>query len=399
VIPEGMRDVLPGEGAELHAVEELLRGRFAAYGYDEVGTPTLEFAETLERVDDDTLGGGYRLFDDQGRELMLRTDMTVPVARLAAARLRDRPLPLRLSYVARSFRPWAPQRGQDGEFLQAGVELIGLPSAAADAECVALLCDALGASGLPSFKVTLGTTRFAEALVASLGLEQDDRESLLEAMTDRDYPLLESIVAKAGVGDDARRALQRTLELGGTTDSLAQARRLASTDDMEAALEHLVEVRELVEEAGFEDVVTYDLGLFPELDYYTGVIFEAWAPGAGMPLATGGRYDELLAAFDWDQPAVGFAIAVDRFASALEDAGRLPAPPPGPLAFVGGLDEPRRVAELREAGVAVAPLPADARPPHAGPALVRRDGRYVLEDGERRAEGSWRDVLKALGIQ
>ncbi len=398
MIPEGMRDVLPGEYAELHAVEELLRARFAAYGYDEVHTPTLEFAETLERADDDTLSAGYRLFDDQSRELMLRTDMTVPVARLAAARLRDRPLPLRLSYVARSFRPWAPQRGQDGEFLQAGVELIGVRSAVADAECVALLCDALGACGLPSFKVTLGTTRFAEALVGSLGLEDDAREALLEAMADRDYPLLESIVANAGVGDDARRALQRTLELGGTTDSLAQARRLAATDEMEAALDYLVEVRDLVEDAGFEDVVTYDLGLFPELDYYTGVIFEAWAPGAGLPLATGGRYDELLTVFEWEQPAIGFAIAVDRLASALEDAGRLPAAPPRALAFVGGLDEPRRVAELRAAGVAVAPLAADAPPPKGG-VLVRRDGRYVLDDGERRAEGSWRDVLRALGIQ
>ena len=398
MIPEGMRDVLPGEGAELHAVEELLRSRFAAYGYEEVRTPTLEYAETLERAGDDTLGGGYRLFDDQGRELMLRTDMTVPVARLAAARLRDRPLPLRLSYVARSFRPWAPQRGQDGEFLQAGVELIGVRSAVADAECVGLLCDALAASGLPSFKVTLGTTAFAQALVASLGLEEQDRAALLEAMADRDYPLLESIVANAGVGDEAQRALQRTLALGGTKDSLAQARRIASTADMEGALDHLVDVRDLVADAGFDDNVTYDLGLFPELDYYTGVIFEAWAPGAGLPLATGGRYDELLTLFEWDRPAIGFAIAVDRLASALEDAGRLPAGPPPTLAFVGGLEEPRRVAELRHAGVAVTPLLADARP-QEGPVLVRRDGQYLLDAGERRAEGSWRDVLRALGIQ
>ena len=182
MIPEGMRDVLPGEAAELYAVEAVLRTRFAAYGYGEVRTPTLEFAETLELAADDTLGGGYRLFDDQGRELMLRTDMTVPVARLAAARCRDKPLPLRLFYVGGSFRPWAPQRSQDGEFLQAGIELLGEATAEADAECVALLCDALESCGLPEYRVTLNTMAFPTALVDTLGLEADDSEALLEAL-------------------------------------------------------------------------------------------------------------------------------------------------------------------------------------------------------------------------
>jgi ATP phosphoribosyltransferase regulatory subunit len=398
MIPEGMRDVLPGEAAELHAIEAVLRARFTAYGYGEVRTPTLEFAETLELADDDTLGGGYRLFDDQGRELMLRTDMTVPVARLAAARYRDRPLPLRLFYVGGSYRPWAPQRSQDGEFLQAGAELIGAPSAEADAECVTLVCDALEAAGLPEYRVTLNTMAFPAALVDTLGLVDDDREALLDALADRDYPLLESIVANAGVGDEARRALQATLALGGTRDSLAQARQLATTPAMEAAIERLVQVRDLVAAAGYEDVVTFDFGLFQDLDYYTGVIFEAWAPGVGLPVVSGGRYDELPGRFEWDVAGIGFAVALDRLRDALDEAGRLPAAPPAPLAFVGGFDEPARLAELRRGGVAVAALPSDAEP--AVPRMRRDGGRYVLElaDGTR-AEGPWRDILRVLGLE
>jgi ATP phosphoribosyltransferase regulatory subunit len=397
MIPEGMRDVLPGEAAELHAIEAVLRARFAAYGYGEVRTPTLEFAETLELADDDTLGGGYRLFDEQGRELMLRTDMTVPVARLAAARYRDRPLPLRLFYIGGSFRPWAPQRSQDGEFLQAGIELLGAASAEADAECVSLLCDALEASGLPEYRVTLNTMAFPTALVDTLGLGADDSEALLEALADRDYPLLETIVSNASVGDEATKALQATLALGGTRDSLAQARKLATTPAMDAAIERLVQVRDLVAEAGFEDAVTFDFGLFQDLGYYTGVIFEAWAPGVGLPVASGGRYDELPARFEWEVPGIGFAVALDRLRDALDESDRLPAVPPAPLAFVGGLDEPARVAELRRAGVSVAALAADAEPPV--PSLRREDGRYVLElaDGNR-ADGSWREILRALGL-
>jgi len=398
MIPEGMRDVLPGEAAELHAIERVVRERFAAYGYGEVRTPTLEFAETLELVDDDTLGGGYHLFDDQGRELMLRTDMTVPVARLAAARYRDRPLPLRLFYVGASYRPWAPQRSQDGEFLQAGVELLGLGSAEADAECVTLLCDVLAACGLPDFRVTLNTMAFPTALVDTLGLGPDDSEALLEALADRDYPLLETIAANASASDEAIRALQATLALGGTRDSLAQARKLATTPAMEAAIERLVRVRDLVAEAGFDDAVTFDFGLFQDLDYYTGVIFEAWAPGVGLPVASGGRYDGLPARFEWEVPGAGFAVALDRLRDALDESDRLPAAAPPALAFAGGFEEPARLAELRRAGLSVAALPEGVTPP--APSLRREGGRFVLElaDGTR-ADGSWRDVLRALGLE
>lgn len=397
MIPEGMRDVLPAEAAELQAIEGVLRRRFAAYGYGEVRTPALEFADTLELVDDDTVSAGFRLFDDQGRELMLRTDMTVPVARLAAARYRDKPLPLRLFYVGAAFRAWAAQRSQDGEFLQGGVELLGLDSAAADAECVVLLCDALAAVGLPEYGVTLNTMAFPSALVDSFGLVDDDRGALLEALAERDYPLLESIAANAGVGDDALRALQTTLQLGGTRDSLAQARELASTPAMRAALDHLVRVRDLVAEAGYDDPVRFDFGLFHDLTYYTGVIFEAWAPGVGLPVATGGRYDGLSARFGHDLPGVGFAIGLDRLRDALEEAGRLPATGPAPLAFVGGLEEPARAAELRRAGLAAVALPAGAEPPV--PRLRRAGGRYVLELAEGTAiEGTWREILDRLGV-
>jgi ATP phosphoribosyltransferase regulatory subunit len=398
VIPEGMRDILPPEAAQLRVLEAALCRRFAAYGYAEVRTPALEFAETLELPEDDTLEAGYRLTDAQGRRLMLRTDMTVPVARLAASRFRDRPLPLRFCYAAPSIRPWAPQRSQDGEFMQAGVELLGLHSAAADAECIILLCEALAALGLRDHRVALGTMAFPTALIASLGIDEGDREDLLEALADHDYPLLESIVANAGVGDEARKALQHTLELSGTRDSLAQARRLATTPEMKAAIDHLVTVRDLVDDAGFEHAVAFDFGLFQDLTYYTGVVFEAYAPGAGLPIASGGRYDGLLRRFDWDIPGVGFAIALDRLQEALEEADLAPAAEPPLLLFAGGLEEPARAAELRRAGWAVAALPADAEPTER-PLLRVRGGRYTLDlTGRESVTGGWRDVAAALEL-
>jgi len=396
MIPEGMHDVLPPETAELRAIENALCRRFAAYGYGEVRTPWLEFAETLEAAQDDTLEAGYRLYDQQGHELMLRTDMTVPVARLAASRYRDKPLPLRFFYVAPSIRPWAPQRSQDGEFEQAGAELLGLSSVTADAECVTLLCDALSGLGLEGFRVALGTVAFYTALVDALGLPADDRETFLEALAGKDYPLLESIADNAEADEAALKALWRTLELSGTRDGLTQARKLATSDAMEDAIQHLVEVRDLVDDAGFGDAVTFDFGLFQDLTYYSGVIFEAYAPGVGLPIASGGRYDGLLERFEWDIPGVGFAISLDRLHDALEEAGAAPAAAPACLTFVGGLEHPEQATELRRAGWAVCAL-REGAVPKARPWLVREGNSYRLELAEGRAvAGSWKDVLRAL---
>ena len=397
-IPEGMRDVVPPESGDRRALEDTLLARFRMYGYGQVMTPWLEYAETFEAAEEETLAEGYRLFDRQGHQLVTRTDMTVPVARLAATRFDDDPLPLRFCYVAPSIRPWAPQRSQDGEFVQAGAELLGLGSAAADAECVTLLCDCLAAAGLSGFRIALGSVAFYGALIDSLGLDEDDRETFTTALADRDYPLMESVAGNAGVDERALGVLWKVLELSGSRDGLGQARKLAATEAMDAAIRRMVEVRDLVEEAGFTDAVAFDFGMYPDLSYYSGVIFEAYAPGVGLPLATGGRYDGLLARYDWDIPGVGFALALDRVLDALAEAGAPPAPAPVALAFAGGLEEPARTAELRRAGVAVAALPEGA--PVSAPCLRREGGRYVYEAADGRSEaGGWRDVRRALGLE
>ncbi len=157
-------------------------------------------------------------------------------------------------------------------------------------------------------------------------------------------------------------------------------------------------VQELADDAGYGDLVGFDFGLMPELDYYTGIVIEAWAPGVDFPVGSGGRYDRLLAAFDWPIPAVGFTIDVDRLHQALVDEGAGVASVAAPaLSYAGGLDDPRRVLELRRHGVAVAALPGDVARPPAPPARGRR--RVPARDAwpaRRAAPGA--TVLRALGI-
>ncbi|MCU0308993.1 MAG: ATP phosphoribosyltransferase regulatory subunit, partial [Thermoleophilia bacterium] len=138
-LPGGVRDVLPLESAEVRAVEAGLRRVFDAYGYREVMTPLLELAEVMDRAQEGGLGRAFRLFDDHGRVLVLRPDLTIPVARLVATRMAEHPGPVRVRYVARALRPPPPGRALEAEQRQAGVELVGLEGPAADAEVVALL--------------------------------------------------------------------------------------------------------------------------------------------------------------------------------------------------------------------------------------------------------------------
>jgi ATP phosphoribosyltransferase regulatory subunit len=127
-IPPGTRDVLPDEMRELRALTERLRAGFEDAGYGEVWTPSLEYEEVLKTGDDRAAGAGYRLFDEHGEVLAMRSDMTIPIARLVATRMQDVEPPFRLSYIARAYRAVSPQRGQMREFTQAGVELVGAPA-------------------------------------------------------------------------------------------------------------------------------------------------------------------------------------------------------------------------------------------------------------------------------
>src|SRR5918994_4097091 len=124
-LPPGTRDMLPDEMRELRAISATLADAFEGAGYGEVRTPSMEYEDVLRRGDDRVAGAGYRLFDDQGQVLVLRSDMTIPIARLVAARYANAELPLRLCYFQHAYRSVMRGSGQTREFLQAGIELIG----------------------------------------------------------------------------------------------------------------------------------------------------------------------------------------------------------------------------------------------------------------------------------
>jgi len=316
-IPPGTRDVLPDEMRELRALSARLREMFEQAGYGEVRTPALEYEDVLSRGDDRAASAPYRLFDEHGRVLVLRSDMTIPIARLVASRYPDAEPPLRFSYFQHAYR--APERGRTStEFLQGGIELIGAPGSAGDAEVLALVAQGLEAIGLRRYRIGVGDGSLYRTLLAELQVPEAERDPLLRLLSERRFVELESRVARLNLDADVSATLAELPRVRGGPEVLERGSGPAA-----AAVAGLRELHAELEGHAIADRVIFDLGLVRELDYYTGAVFEVYDPAVGFALGGGGRYDGLLARFGRDLPACGLALDLQAVHTAQAEEERL----------------------------------------------------------------------------
>jgi ATP phosphoribosyltransferase regulatory subunit len=305
--PSGTRDVLPDELREVHAIAETVRGVFDARGYGEIHTPALEYEEVLTRGDPAAADPAYKLFDEQGNVLVLRSDMTIPIARVVATRYAGADPPLRFCYVAHAYRSVRPQRGQDREMLQAGIELVGVPGPEGTAEALTVLCEALDAIGLSDYRIGLGDAALYPALLDARSVPAAARPALLDELRSRDFVGLERAVGRLGLDAAATAGLLAVPQLRGGAEVL---------DAAGAAGAGLRVLHEALPAAVARRVI-FDLGLVHSLAYYTGTVFEVYDAALGAPLGGGGRYDDLLGRFGRELPAAGWALNVERLHIAL----------------------------------------------------------------------------------
>ncbi|MDQ2914900.1 MAG: ATP phosphoribosyltransferase regulatory subunit [Chloroflexota bacterium] len=292
--PRGFRDILPTEARELGVIEQTLAEAFADSGFTPLHPPLLEYGAA-----DSVRHRRIQFLDGDGSLVALRPDLTTSVARLVGGRYRDMAGVLRLSYIAPVFREKPAMSGGSREILQAGVELVGGDGALADAEILALLVESLERCGLSVSESTVqvGNIRLASGLFEALPDER--RGEVLQALRRGDI---------AG-------SLGRAREAGMRADELERAARALSAvdggvDGAEAG--ELCRVIELARErwpGNRKGWGVPNVALVPALPYYTGIVFEAVHPDAGV-IASGGRYDLLSGAFGKRRPAIGFAIDV-----------------------------------------------------------------------------------------
>jgi ATP phosphoribosyltransferase regulatory subunit len=297
----GTRDVLPEEMAELREISGRALNVFTDAGYGEIATPALEYEETMRLAGTDFAENVYRVPDKDGQVLTLRFDSTVPIARLAATRYRAAEPPLRFCYMQHVYRAIEPKRAESRQFLQIGMELLGLPAQEGDAEAIELLVSVLRSAGLSDFKIAVGDVAFFADRLAAAGITGADSARIVHEMHSRDLVGYRRELAAT----DVSLADQESLE------GLAIARGGRALLEAEGA-EQLLKLDSLLSEAGVADSVIYDLGLVRPLSYYTGTVLEIFTSSSGFPLGGGGRYDNLVGRFGRDLAAFGFSLNLER---------------------------------------------------------------------------------------
>jgi ATP phosphoribosyltransferase regulatory subunit len=276
-----------------------------------VSTPTMEYQDVLVQGDERAAGVSYRLFDEHGQVLALRSDMTIPIARMAATRYPDAAPPLRFCYLSHAYRAVRPQRGQQREFLQAGIELIGADGPGGTVDVLEVLCAALDGGGLPRARIGLGDAGLFGGLLRTMGVQAADARDAMEALARRDLVELQDRIGALDVPAERKRTLVELPQLRGRAEVFERAAQLGG-EDVRAPISRLAEVAAGLERRGISDRVIFDLGLVRDLGYYTGAIFEVYDPALGHVIGGGGRYDDLLARFGRRLPACGFALYVER---------------------------------------------------------------------------------------
>jgi ATP phosphoribosyltransferase regulatory subunit len=324
--PTGVKDYLPEAVAKLRNIEFNVLACMERWGYSQIITPALEFYDTVGAASSTEDRKLFKLLDRKGKTLVLRSEMTAPIARVVCSLLKDYKFPLRLSYHSNVFRAIEEEAGRDSEFFQTGVELVGDASSEADAEVVALAIASLQAAGVHTFKIALGHVGFLNGLFhETLTNREDAQKSLKACLLNRDYvgyrEMIKSLQLQAGV----EKELQGVLRLRGGLEICEQARAVTGDPTAQAAIRHLQEVWNVLKAYGVSEHVVIDLTMIGDFSYYTGMTFEGYASDLGFPVCGGGRYDNLLAQFGRPAPATGFALKTNRI---LEVIGKEAIEPP-----------------------------------------------------------------------
>jgi ATP phosphoribosyltransferase regulatory subunit len=332
-VPPGVQCFVGDEARRRRRIEEAVVSVFEGWDYEEIIPPLFDYADAFAGP---ALGPKtYSFVGRDGSVLALRPDFTSLLAKIAAGRLRDRPAPLRLYYSGEVLRYELPKAGRQSELFQMGLEHLGGDPAAADAETVAIAAECLDRLGTEGWVLALGHVGVFGGLLADAGLSPASLESLRDRVEAKDREGVLALLGRERVAEETASAVARLTELAGPIEVLEEAARLfAFCAPARAAVAELFRLAETMAVAGLGPRLVVDLGEVRGLDYYTGVVFRAYAPGLGFEVGGGGRYDTLLGRFGRPLPAVGFMLGLDRVALLLEKQGKLPAVESAPIELV-----------------------------------------------------------------
>ena len=326
---KGFRDYLPATMAAREGVIDVARRVYRSFGFVPIETPALEYSEILfGKGGDETDQQMYRFEDQGGRDVALRFDLTVPLARFAAQRVGILGTPFKRYQVGPVWRGENTQRGRYREFVQFDFDTIGTESLVADIETLVVVHDLFATLGLSEFTIHFNNRDILNGLLERHGVT-DEATTILR--------LLDKLpkIGAAGVRKELLASTEASVDQ--VDEILALADLAGSNDDVVGALPAMAgdcptaiaginaveEVLAGVRAAGVpEKRIKVDPSIARGLAYYTGTVFETFLgdlPDIGS-VCSGGRYDDLASLYTKQKlPGIGGSLGVDRLMAAMEE--------------------------------------------------------------------------------
>jgi len=312
VLPEGTRDLILDECIIKRQLEREIDELFQKWGYKEVITPTVEYYETFNQNSNPLREEDmYKFFDNKGRILVLRPDMTVPIARVVETKLKDTMLPIKLRYTSNIFRVHKSLGGKRNEYTDIGVELIGLEDGKSDLEILVLALEGLKKIGLKDFKLEIGNIGFFNGAFANTDIDEECKSKIAKFIDEKNLKSLEEYLEDLDIEKEYKAFFNKLPWMFGGKEILDQAKELAFNNSIKENLEYLENLYLDLEQLGYGNNITFDLGMIPRLNYYTGIIFKGYCEGVGTTVLRGGRYDNLIKPYKKYLPAIGFSIDIN----------------------------------------------------------------------------------------
>ena len=383
LLPDGVEDILPPLAGQIESLRRDVMDTCQRWGYQLVIPPLIEYLESLfTGTGHDLELQTFKLTDQlTGRMMGVRADMTPQAARIDAHTLGDEGI-TRLCYAGHVLhtRPHHMLTGRTP--IQAGCELFGSASETADLEIIALMLETLRVSGLPRVHLDLAHVSIYESLITQAGFDRETEAAVFDAMARKSVPELDQLLGDCAAGSAGAR-LRELARVNGGVEALEQAQSIlgGASNDLDAALEQLGRVAQMLKRDYPEVSLGFDFCELRGYNYHTGLVFAAYVPGHGDSVSKGGRYDAIGSDFGRARPATGFSLDIRALVAlgqrAYSRAGSIWAPAEADPALEGV------ISGLRMTETVIRALPEDAQ---ADPAergcdrqLVKRDGKWVVE--------------------
>ncbi len=309
LIPEESIDAIMNNVSVLREIENDLRDIFTKNHYLEVLMPSFEYADLYYDMDigieEEKM---FQFINHEGKRVALRTDFTVPLARLYSSQNEDGEK--RYCYFGKVYRKEKRHKGRSSEFFQAGVELLGKDGFDGDIECLTIIQQTIQYLKLKDIKIEISSAKFYKRLCKLV-----DDKSFIKILKKRDISSIENLIQQKNIQSPLKELLIQLPQCFGDISIINEMINIIQDQQLK---ESLIELKEMYEKLNMKDVFSFDLAMTPSMKYYTGIMIKGYSPYSAETIINGGRYDKLMNHFHKNVPAIGFSYNLSHILTALE---------------------------------------------------------------------------------